>query len=393
MNRFNGNKINPLILIFGVIILASLGFTIINQNKQNKEIKVYTNPDNIQQIDQHSNTDAKIETYLVPYDDYKFSIEIPNEWSKVVKDGYDNYIHSPSATSVGIEILPYEPTINLVNESDLSTELTNSGFGFVSFERKTTSSYEVIYQNTQNSSYDYIDEVIWSRENIVKLHFIVNDNNFTKMSPFLDAIYNSFKWNADAKVIPDYIVENYISYGDFEFGLPTDWTFSYEGNSIYSTNPDNSAQMVLTISEYSDSLEDVTSYDITSMLQPSRNNGFMLQTIESQMTSLKATEQYYNNNGDITVGKTYLYANGVFLYNFQFDYVYGSLSDTYTDELMEFYKEYYLAHNKEILEKTEEQTTEITTESTTEMSTMELTTEALILSTDTNAKEDKKDNK
>lgn len=350
MNKFSRGKINPLVLIFGVIILGSLMVTIISQRNQNKNLQVYNGENEVEVNDTHSTSDAQIDTFKIAYDYAGFSLDIPTGWEKVVRNGYDNYIHSPSASSVGIEIKEYEPYVNAINESTISTDITSKGFDFVSFERKTSSSYELIYQEKNNKVYDYIDEVIWSKDYIITLHFIVNDENFSKISPSLDTIYNSFTWYDDANTIPADILVSYVDYGDFEFAIPTEWTLSSEGNAIFSTNADNTAQMVLTISENATSLENTTSYDIASLLQPSRNNGFMLQSSESSLNLVKATAQYYNDNGIIMVNKTYIYSNGVFLYNIQFDYQSGALDDGYTDTLFSYFKEYYLEHNRDSFE-------------------------------------------
>ena len=381
MKRFGNGKVNPLVLIFGIIILGSLMFTIISQKKQNSELKVYQEEDNVENLETPTEETIDIESFTIADDEAGFSINIPEGWQKIKKNGYDNYIHSPSVTSVGIEITDYEPYVNSYNEVDMASNITNNGYSFVSFTKKSSSSYEFIYQDIKDSTYDYIDEVLWSKNNIVTLHFIVKDDNFSKMSPYLDSIFNSFTWHKDTEIIPDYIYLIYMDYGDFEFGMPADWTIGSENNTVYATNSDNTAQMTLTVTENSSSLENVNGYELTSVLQPTRSSGFMLQSFNAEQTKVTATAAYYNNEGINMVNKTYIYTNGVYQYNFQFDYISGVLDDTYTDELMTYYREFFLKHNKDYFETTEESTentTEATvtdaSEKTTEYSTEELTT-------------------
>lgn len=384
MNRFDNGKINPIFIILGVIVLGSLMVTIISQRKQNNGLQVYDEENTVENLEV-TTEDKKIESFTIADDNAGFSLKIPNEWQKIDKNGYSNYIHSPSATSVGIEVLDYDPLINSDNETSLSTEITNNGYGFVSFQKKTTSSYEVIYQSSKDGLYDYIDEVLWSRNNIVKLHFIVNDEYFNKMSPYLDSIYNSFKWNDDVKIINENVDVIYFENGDFEFGVPLDWSLGSENNVVYSSNEDGTASMKLEVTENGSSLADVSGYDVTNILQPSRSNGFMLQSIQSEQTKVTATASYFNADGINMVNKTYIYTNGVFQYNFQFDYVSGTLDDTFTDELMSYYREFYLIHNKDRLESTQEtseSSTEITTEGITAYTTEELTTEKIATMTD-----------
>ncbi|MBP3808212.1 MAG: hypothetical protein ILA13_07450 [Eubacterium sp.] len=377
MNRFKNGKVSPLIFIFGLIIMGSLLFTIISQKRQNDKLKVYNQDETVENLESTTEETLEISSFTVADDNAGFSVNIPDGWQKIKKNGYDNYIHSPSATSVGIEICDYEPYVNTYNESNIASEITSNGYSFVSFTKKTSSSYEVIYQDIKDSTYDYIDEVIWSKNNIVTLHFIVNDEYFSKMSPYLDSIYNSFKWHNDISIIPDYIYMTYMEYGDFEFGLPTDWTLGIENNTVYSTNTDNTAQMTLSVSENNSSLENVSGYELTSILQPTRSSGFMLQSFNAEQTKVTATAAYYNNEGINMVNKTYIYTNGVYQYNFQFDYVSGVLDDTYTDELMGYYREFYLKHNKEIFEKDSNNETDIATTTDSEEKTTEYVTEEL----------------
>ena len=366
MNRFKNGKISPLMLIFGIIIFGALAVTVVNQIQQNNKLKVYNHEDNMNIVDTATSGDTIVETYTIAYDDALFSLGIPNGWEKVKKDGLDYYIHTPSATSVSIEIQPYDPSVNNENESTLSMDVTNKGYDFVSFQKKSSSSYEVIYQEQQNSLYDYIDEVIWSRDHIVTLHFIVKDENFSKMSPSLDTIYNSFNWYKDANIIPNNIAIWYIEYGDFEFALPVDWNVGTENGNIYATNPDNTAQLVVSITDNTSSLSDITSYDVTSMLQPSRSNGFMLQSFQNDINNASASAQYYNADGTVMENRTYLHANGFILYNFQFDYISGALDNDYTNILNSYFKEYYLEHNKEQLEATSNDAEEIDNASNTD---------------------------
>ena len=334
---------NPLIILIVFIIGLSIFFTVINQKKQNNELPVYVDGDELSTESPVENI-KDIDMVLIEYPE--FTINIPSDWTKVIRNGNDNFIHSPSATSVSINISEYYPEINNIDESIVSTNVANSGYGFVSFMKTSTSSYEAIYQDLDNNTYDYIEEVFWTKDKIVTLTFTVNDTYYNKMADYFNAIYNSFKWNEDQNIIPDDIMLIYIEYGDFEFALPISWSVGIQDNAIYATNSDNTAQVVITVTENPLSLDSVTAYDITNLLQPQRPNGFILQYVSNSVNYLKAAAQYYNNDGINMENRTYLFANGVFLYTVQFDYISNTLDDNYLDTLIEFFKSYYLQNMK-----------------------------------------------
>ena len=334
---------NPLIILIVFIIGLSIFFTVINQKKQNNELPVYVDGDELSTESPVENI-KDIDMVLIEYPE--FTINIPSDWTKVIRNGNDNFIHSPSATSVSINISEYYPEINNIDESIVSTNVANSGYGFVSFMKTSTSSYEAIYQDLDNNTYDYIEEVFWTKDKIVTLTFTVNDTYYNKMADYFNAIYNSFKWNEDQNIIPDDIMLIYIEYGDFEFALPISWSVGIQDNAIYATNSDNTAQVVITVIENPLSLDSVTAYDITNLLQRQRPNGFILQYVSNSVNYLKAAAQYYNNDGINMENRTYLFANGVFLYTVQFDYISNTLDDNYLDTLIEFFKSYYLQNMK-----------------------------------------------
>lgn len=99
----------------------------------------------------------------------------------------DTYIHAASSSSIQIQILPYDSAINNVNQELLSSSIVQDGFTFVNYNRIDTSSYEIMYQ--KNEIYDYIEEVKWSRDYIVKMICIFNDENYSKTPSYpLDSV-------------------------------------------------------------------------------------------------------------------------------------------------------------------------------------------------------------
>ena len=70
-----------------------------------------------------------------------------------------------------MEVFAYNPAINNVAADTLSASITQDGKTFKNFTRKSASSYEVMYQDLKNSTYDYIEEVYWDREHIIPVSY------------------------------------------------------------------------------------------------------------------------------------------------------------------------------------------------------------------------------
>lgn len=321
----------PWFFIGGGIIFLSILFTMCSKNKQNT-LDVYDG--DVISTQEITTENLNIETITYENSKAGFHMDVPADWTKVVKDGCDTYIHAASSSSIQIQILPYDSAINNVNQELLSSSIVQDGFTFVNYNRIDTSSYEIMYQ--KNEIYDYIEEVKWSRDYIVKMICIFNDENYSKIYPYYDRIINSFAWDTD-NIIPTNLFLYYSEYGDFEFSVPYGWTFGNTNTSFVAINNDNTAQITITVSERTDLLTNLTATDITNYLNNNKNS-FMLKDFSTSATSATATAYY--NNGTASTNKTYLFANGQYLYSLQFDFFNGSIDDSVPDLCASYFREF-----------------------------------------------------
>lgn len=326
-------KQNPLILLGGIIIMLSIIFTMCSQKKQDK-LKVYEG--DIVSTQEITTESLNIDTFTYENLEAGFQMEIPAEWNKVVKDGYDTYIHIPSSSSIQIQIEPYNPSINMTTQESLSSEITQNGYTFVSSNQIDTSSYEVMYQKITDSTYDYIEETRWNRKYIVKLLCIFNDENYKRIYPYYEKIINSFNWTTE-DIIPSDIFLYYSQYGDFEFAVPLGWSIGSSDSSYVAVNSNNTAQITITVSEHTDLLSEITATDMTNYLNTNKN-AFMLKDFSTSATEATATASY--NNGTASTNRTYLIANGQYLYSIQFDYYDNSIDETLPAICRSYFREF-----------------------------------------------------
>lgn len=330
------NKIkNPVVLIILFIIIGSALFTIISSRKQ-KKLDVYTNSD-VVPTEEATTEEKVIESFTYEDESSHFKIDIPEGWEKVTKDGYTTYIHTPSASSVQIQVSGYEPAINLVSSDSISSSVVENGYTFINYTRLGNCSYEVIYQDLKKNEYDYFEEVHWNQDNIVKLVCTCNDKNYEKILPYFENIINSFEWTMDS--IPEQYALFYIEYGDFEFGYPADWVISSTDNSIVAVNQDSTAQMIITVQEYPSNMENFTATDMTGLISGGKN-GFMLKEFSNTVSTAESVASYYDAGGQPMVNRTYLVTSGFYLYSIQFDYYNGAVDESMPDECRALFREF-----------------------------------------------------
>lgn len=85
----------PLILI----VLMITVFFIVTTREEN--LNVYSGGTSSYTVEQETNSEKNIITKTYKHSEINFSIQIPDGWTYITKDGYDTYVHGASASSIG----------------------------------------------------------------------------------------------------------------------------------------------------------------------------------------------------------------------------------------------------------------------------------------------------
>lgn len=333
---YKKNEQYILYVVIGVMIVAGI-FTFFSQKSLDDTLDVYSQSDKVE--NKVTESDESPDIILTAYTDEKngYSIGIPEGWQKVIKNGYTTFVHSPSASSLQIQILDYDPKINNISSDSISTDIAEKGNTFVSFNRSSTSSYEVTYQDFKNSTYDYIEEVYWDQSKIIKLVCTFNDANYQKIKPYYEKIIKSFSWNREKEIPSDY----YLFYNDnakFEVGIPASWTVSQANDTIVAMNEDSNASESITVLKNSSYLDKITVTDMTNLLK-SGKSGFIMKSYDNKKKKASIVYTYISGSQQIT-SQTYVYANGTYLYFVSFDYVEGTLQDNIPEDCSNLFREF-----------------------------------------------------
>lgn len=336
MRRFGYRRIERIITIAIVAVMVlSVIFALVSQSSQ-KKLSVYTESD---KVEEETPKEEELDIILSQYTDEKnsFSIGVPDDWQQVTKNGYPTFVHSASSSSIQIQVLEYNPAINNVSADTISAEVAGQGKTFVEYTRLDSSSYEATYQDYQNSTYDYIEKVYWDRTKIIKLIATFNDKNYQKIKPYYEKIYASFSWERPSEIPSKY----YLYYNEaakFEVGIPTTWTLSSADNAIAATDSETNASMTVSVTQNTGYLDSVTANDIVSLLKPGRNN-FMMKSYDHTKEKATVVSTYVVNNVQIT-NKTFIFANGTYMYFLSFDYEQGIIDDSIPENCANLFREF-----------------------------------------------------
>lgn len=176
------------------LVLLSIVFAIFSQSSSKKKLGVYSNSDKVETFSEATTETKPINT--TQYEDTKagFALNIPSDWKRINQDGTTMFVHQPSASSVTIKISDYDPSVNNTTSESLSESIAGQGKTFVNFVKNSTSNYQVSYQDLSDNTYDYVDDVYWSRDYVVTLQCVFNDQNYKKILPYYDKILSSFQY-------------------------------------------------------------------------------------------------------------------------------------------------------------------------------------------------------
>lgn len=312
-----------LIFIIVVVLVVSFIFSMVRQ-KNAQTLDVYTQTDKVEQqeTEEEETPDIPLETYADA--EAGFSIGIPQGWDRANQDSGVTFVHSASASSIQLQVLPYDPAVNSAAAETMSAEVAEKGMTFTDFIRDGNSHYELLYQNKGDSIYDYIEEVYWDRSTIVKIICTFNDANYEAIMPYYNAAISSFQWGK-TDPIPDGYNLYYNDVAKFEVGVPDTWAMSATDTAVTATDETTGASLTMLVQQTDQYLDALTAVNASSMLSMGRSN-FMMLSYENSKESAKAVTSYVNGNVRYT-DVYYLFANGSCWYILSYDYEEGTLSD------------------------------------------------------------------
>ena len=328
-------NINIWIMVGGAVLLLSIMMTLLSNYKTADNLPVYTGGDEVPEGVTESKKEKDIPTNIYVDNVNQFSMEIPSEWQEVEQDGYETFIHTPSGASVQIRIGEYEPTYNNASAETCAASLEQNVYVFKNFTWTSNTSYQLLYQDYKESTFDYIEDVHWDRDTVIVLLCIFKDAHYSKLQSYYDKILTSFVWEQDNPV-PDGWMLYYDEPRLYEIGIPDTWAFANTGDAFCAYDEQTDAQIIITAQEYNGDLSGLTPSSLIDAVSSGREN-YMINNYDIQSDYAKAYATY--TSGDIQYQSIdVLTCNGQVLYNISCTYENGRIDASTFDTCISLFR-------------------------------------------------------
>lgn len=253
----------------------------------------YTIPEQVEE------TEKKYGAKMWKSEKIPLEMPIPDGWSRVTKDGYDTFIHAASSSSIQVQILSYYPRVNSITADTFSADLDKRGYVLSSFERTGDTSYYASYSTAGGGGVTNVFEVaMWDRKNVVKLVVTVDDIYVDRLMDEIRFCLDNVIWNR-LDPVPEGVFLQYMSYGDFEFGVPDTWTYAEAEGGFYATDENSGSVLTVGVVDENLTIEDINQYDYAQFMQNGRADFGM--TRFEQYDGYIYAEAAYNSSQDGTL--------------------------------------------------------------------------------------------
>ena len=270
---------------------------------------------------QDNNKETEKEVKMKTYENSQvaFAMQIPEDWEYVKKSGQDTFVHSPSASSLQIQVVSYYPQINNISADEIAGSFEAQGYTVTEFSHTDVNRYYVIYQKEAGGSVtDYIQFAIWDRDHIVKVTATFQDKYYEKLKDQLLGSLGSLTWDYEDP-IPDGTALYYMPYGDFEFAVPSDWYFEAADSAAYAYNEQIGASLQVQVVENPSSVSDVSQIEYNDFLGSGKNS-FAMTYFDQVADRIYAEAAYVNSTGIQMYIHQYYLSNGMYHYLVTYEY-------------------------------------------------------------------------
>lgn len=294
------------------IMAAIAAFLVIVITKQQTPLPSYNSSNDPETTTEYETT-KRVDSFTYQDETTGLCIAIPDEWQKVTKSGYTTFIHSPTASSIQIQVLDYYPEVNSVSATSVSTEIVSLGGEYLNFYWIDNSSFVTTYKLYNGSlTTDYIEYTLFDRQNVVRIIYTINDEYYNDLQDYITYSLDSISWDK-LDPIPTTMNLYYSEVGDFEFGIPIGWTGGLVDGAYYASDTNSNASYTITVTSSAADFSNVSQINYVSYASQNRTN-FILQSFVKDNTNIYATYTY--NNGDTRMMvRQFMIANGNYEYS------------------------------------------------------------------------------
>jgi hypothetical protein len=255
------------------------------------------------------------DTVLYTDDERGFSLPVPDGWQMVTNEGHNTFVNNRDGAKLQIQTLEYMPSLNMMDAAKITNDVASIGATLLDYNRAASDDYFVVYAQ---DGVVYAEYTVWDRQSAIRLRFIAPEASYAdKYQNVMLYCFSNFAWNKPNPIPAGFMVY-YNEFGNFEFGLPMDWSGAITDEGIYAaTNPSTGASMYIFVSEYAGDFSGISQIDFAGELGQRREN-FMMRSFVSDAASI-AVEASYSVGGAQYALIQYRVCNGQNQYAFTFE--------------------------------------------------------------------------
>lgn len=267
------------------------------------------------------------------HEDTGVSLEVPEKWKQINKDGGRSFVHQESGTTIWIKTFDYNPMVNKKNiEFLLTNYLQEDGnIEVVSANDINSTGVQIIYTKTTNGiTYDHITNFVWDRENVIVIDALLNDKDYNSFKDILDYTYSSIVLNSDTEVEEDKAIY-YNEKGKYEVVVPLNWAFGESDATLLLADENKGLVISVQAIATDESLADFDKLDYTQFASSSRAN-FILSSYAATSNTIYAEATFTNQStGTNTCLIQGLNTTGKYEYIITCEFPYENISDMYNE--------------------------------------------------------------
>ncbi len=175
---------------------------------------------------------------------------VPQQWTKVIKNGNTMFVHPDTSACVEIVKSAYYPQVLNTSTESVQSELAAVGGNFISFQPDGNYGYTLLYQTYENDIlYNFIEITRVDLQNVVRIIISCPYDAYKSQEKEIDYMASNVSWNPMNPIPSDYILA-YNEFGNFEFAVPAAWSRGIENNEyVARDNNYTGAEMHVSVSE------------------------------------------------------------------------------------------------------------------------------------------------
>lgn len=256
---------------------------------------------------------SSIETVLYT-SELGFSMQVPKDWTFVVKGGNDTYVNAKDGASIVFAVSDYNPALNSVTRESIYSDIVAANGVFGDYEQVSSSAYLVVYEI---GALDYFEYSLWDLDTLVRVSVQIPAQSYTTYREDILAMLDTFSWER-ANPIPEDYAMYYSEYGSFEFPIPDGWQYGIENGSLVALSADGAAGYQVSVTNTTAYLNDVSQIDYVEAMGSGKPN-YMLNSF-SNTGSILTAEASFTSDGVACRQIHNIFATGEYQYELVFQY-------------------------------------------------------------------------